>query len=245
MDGLAKPDLAEQIAGALDWWREAGVDADFTSEPQRWLPGPDTPAPPAGVAREAEAPEPPPTPALPLPDDLAAFTAWWLTDPALVPDDPARRVAPRGSSGSKAMILVAMPEADDRERLLSSAQGRLLEAICAALGWTEDEIYLASALPAHDPLPDWPGLAAAGLGRIVLHHLSLAAPERVLILGSNVLSLIGHDMANKPRFLPDINHDARKFPVLAELDLAALLAQPRLKAGLWGRLLDWTWSEAT
>lgn len=242
MGGQTKPDLAEQIAGALAWWREAGVDADFTAEAQRWLAKPE----PADKAQapaltEVEAPAPKPS-AEPLPADLASFAAWWLSDTTDLPGDPSARIAPRGPAGAKAMILVASPEREDTDRLLSGAQGRLLAGICAALGWKADEIYLASALPHHDPLPDWPALAATRLGAIALQHVSLVAPERLLILGTNVLSLIGHDMANKPRFLPDINHEPRKFPVLAELDLAALLAQPRLKGGLWGRLLDWTGS---
>jgi DNA polymerase len=243
MGGLSKPDLAEQIAGALAWWREAGVDADFAAEPRRWLTEPEAAPDPATVSPQPDfAPTcPPPLPAEPLPADLSAFTSWWLTDSAL-PGEPARRIPPRGPVGAKAMILVATPEHEDSERLLSGPQGRLLEAICAALGWADDEVYLASAIPSHDPLPDWWALAATKLGQAVLHHVSLAAPERVLILGSNVLSLIGHDMTNKPAFLPDINHEAARFPLLAELDLAALLAQPRLKGGLWGRLLDWTGS---
>lgn len=247
MDGLTKPDLAEQIAGALAWWREAGVDADFRTEPQRWLAKAEAETEEiAAVQAQADAAQavPPPPPAGPLPEDVDAFTAWWMSDSAL-PGDPARRVPPRGSAGAKAMVLVATPEQEDTERLLSGPQGRLLDAIRDALGWRADEVYLASALPSHDPLPDWPALAGTRLGAAALHHVSLVAPERVLVLGANVLPLLGHGMAIKPEFLPDINHETRRFPVLAELDLAALLAQPRLKAGLWGRLLEWTGSRAT
>ncbi len=245
MDAAAKPDpgpdLAEQIAGALAWWREAGVDCDFTAEPQSWLAKAaelEPAAAPAAVAETAVVAPPPRS----LPADLAAFTAWWLADPTLDPGDPSERVAPRGKAAAKVMVLVASPECEDGERLLSGPQGRLLEAILRALGWAGDDAYVASVLPRHDAMPDWPALAHAGLGAIVLHHVSLVAPERVLVLGSNVLSLLGHDAARKPKFLPDVNHDGRSFPVLAEMDLAALLAQPRLKAGLWGRLLDWTGS---
>jgi DNA polymerase len=237
----AKPGLGEQIAGAFAWWREAGVDGDFSAAPQHWLAESEAAAVEEPIQAAVAHAAPPPLPAEPLPADLSTFTAWWLSDPAL-PGDPARRVRPHGPTGAKAMILVATPEQDDTEQLLTGPQGRLLGAIRAALGWTEDEVYLASALPSHDPLPDWPALAASRLGEIALHHVSLVSPQRVLILGSNVLSLIGHDMTNKPTFLRDINHQAARFPLLAELDLAALLAQPRLKAGLWGRLLDWTGS---
>jgi uracil-DNA glycosylase len=240
MEAAGKPNLAEEIAGALAWWREAGVDCDFTAEPQSWLakaPEPEAAPAPAAVAKPAVVAPPPRA----LPATLAEFTAWWLADPSLDPGHPADRIAPRGEAGARVMVLVASPEGEDRDRLLSGPQGRLLEAMLGALGWAE-EAYVASVLPRHDPMPDWPAVAAAGLGAIALHHVSLVAPERVLVLGSNVSSLLGHDATRKPQFLPHVNHDGRTFPVLAEMDLAALLAQPRLKAGLWGRLLDWTGS---
>jgi uracil-DNA glycosylase len=242
MDVSAKPDLAEQIAGALAWWREAGVDVDFVAEPRSWLDRPD--ARTMDGVEPIAAPPPPPLPAAPLPADLASFVDWWLTDPSL-PGEPARRVPPRGKAGARIMVLAAVPGHGDERILLAGPQGKLLSGILAALGWAEGEVYVASALPAHDPVPDWAALTAGRLGYAVLHHVSLVAPERVLILGANVLPLIGHDMANRPTFLHDINHEARRFPVLAELDLAALIAQPRLKAGLWGRLLEWTGSRAT
>lgn len=241
MDAGGKPNLAEEIAGALAWWREAGVDCDFTAEPQSWLAKPAEPEPESQTAAKAEPALAPPPPRA-LPADLASFTAWWLSDPTLEPGSPAGRVAPRGSAGAKVMVLVATPEQDDGERLLSGPQGRLLEAILNALGWTADNAYLASILPRHDPMPDWPAIGRAGFGAIALHHISLVAPERVLVLGSNISSLLGHNTAHKPAFLPDVNHAGRTFPVLAEVDLTALLAQPRLKAGLWGRLLEWTGS---
>ena len=238
MDAGAKPNLAEEIAGALAWWREAGVDGDFTAEAQSWLAKPEEAAPEPPVAPAVEQAAPPPPPRT-LPAQLAEFTSWWLSDPSLDPGDPASRIAPRGQGGAKLMVLVASPEPDDRERLLTGPQGRLLEAILSALGTSEAEAYIASVLPRHDPMPDWPALAATGLGSIALHHVSLVAPEQVLIFGSNVSSLLGHDATYKDGFLPDVNHDRRTFPVLAAVDLAALLKQPRLKAGLWNRLLDW------
>lgn len=239
MEAAGKPNLAEEIAGALAWWRDAGIDCDFTAEPQSWLAKaaePEAEPAPAAPGAPATAAPPPRT----LPAELSAFGPWWLADPVLDPGDPAGRIAPRGTAGAKVMVLVASPEREDSGRLLSGPQGRLLAGILAALGWTDAEAYVASIVPRYDPMPDWPALNAAGFGAIALHHVSLVGPERVLVLGSNVLSLLGHDAAYKPQFLPDVNHDGRSFPVLSEMDLAALLAQPRLKAGVWSRLLDWT-----
>lgn len=245
MEANAKPDLAEQIAGALAWWRDAGVDGDFTAGPQRWIVEPGA-TETASETTAATAPVPPAQlPEEPLPGDLTAFTAWWMGHPDVTVGGPELRVPPRGPVAAKAMVLVATPEPDDTDRLLSGPQGKLLASLCRAIGWSDDAVYVASLLPHYDPLPDWPTLAQTRLPAIALHHVSLAAPERLLVLGSNIPSLLGHDTANKSPFLPDVNHEARKFPVLAELDLAALRAQPRLKAGLWARLLDWTGKPAT
>ncbi|MFT4026133.1 MAG: hypothetical protein QM676_04950 [Novosphingobium sp.] len=248
MEAAGKPDIAAEIAGALEWWRDAGVDLDFADDPHDWLAREAAPEP-AGAGPEPFAP-PAPKPAAPKvviggpretwPQDLAAFQAWWMTEPSLDHGDPARRVAPRGSPGAELMVLVADPEEADRDILLSGPQGRLLAGALAALGLSGDQAYVAAALPRRTPLPDWNQLADEGLGEVVRHHIRLAAPRRLIVFGGSILSLLGHDPANKMQFLPEINHDGRTLPLLAAMDLAALLARPRAKAGLWQRLLDWT-----
>lgn len=247
MDGTTKPDFAAEIAGALEWWRDAGVDCDFTDEPADWLEKAAAPEPeiaaPSPVTKPAETAPPraliggPPEN---WPQDLASFQAWWLTEPSLDHGDIARRVPPRGVAGAELMVLVADPEEGHSELLRSSPQGKLLAGIIAALGLDESQVYVASALPRPTPLPDWRQLAADGLGGVIAHHVALTAPKRLLVFGSGVSSLLGHDPANKPELLPTFNHDGGSLPLLAAMDLAALLARPRAKAGLWQRLLDWT-----
>lgn len=247
MEASGKPDIAAQIAGALEWWRDAGVDADFVDDPRDWLAKevaaePEDFAPlPLPVAAQVEEPRPliggPPET---WPQDLAAFQSWWLTEPSLDHGDLSRRVGPRGSQGAELMILVADPEEVDAETLLSGPHGKLIGAVTAALGLSQREVYLASALPRRTPLPDWNQLANEGLAAVVRHHIALARPLRLLTFGSGISSLLGHDPANNPAFLPTINHEGRSLPLLAAMDLATLLARPRAKAGLWQRLLDWT-----
>lgn len=75
------------------------------------------------------------------------------------------------------MVLVAEPEADDAETLLSGPLGRFLAAMLDAAGTAPESVYLASALPRN---------TARGLvrrdgqrtGRSHLHHIGLVAPER-------------------------------------------------------------------
>jgi DNA polymerase len=246
---MAQTDLARDVAGALDWWREAGVDLRFADTAQPWVKPPEPEAAP-----EVQAPPPPPAPPpvpqigsdrAAWPQDLAGIADWWLAEPSLDGGQLTGRIAPRGPAGAPLMVLVEHPEAEDRERLLSGPQGQLVDAILAALGIATDAAYVASAIPRHMPIPDWAALGAAGLGEIAHHHIRLAAPQRLIVFGSHVSSLLGHDPANSSGFLHNIQHEGAKLPILAAPGLDTLLRRPRGKARLWQALLEWTGTNAT
>lgn len=250
MDQPANRDFAAAITGALDWWRDAGVDCDFLDEPQDWLaareergpPGEPAPAPTGRVASRADpAPSPPEAfdPAT-LPATLAAFAGWWMEGPLPGDDRPGGRVAPQGPADAELMVLVEEPESQDREALLTGPQGRLLDAMLAAFGLRREAVYLASALPRHTPAPDWAALAERGLGQIVSRHVALAAPRRLLVLGGNILPLIGHELPQRAAALRQFNQEGRSIPMLASWGLPALLAQPRARPALWKAWLEWT-----
>jgi DNA polymerase len=245
MDTRSPPTLAEQLAAAHDWWLEAGVDSQFGDEPRNWLErpaekpaeAPQTPAP----ARIA-APIVPPLggPAAGWPQALAEFAPWWLTSEQLDTGGSGPRVAPRGVAGAELMVLVPMPEETDSDRLLSGAQGQLIASMLGAMGIAEDAAYIAAALPRHARHPDWQALADRALGEVVAHHVSLAAPRRLLVLGRAMLPLFGHDPAQagaKPR---RIEVQGCGVPALASFGPEALLQTPRFRAGLWRGWLEWT-----
>ena len=150
------------------------------------------------------------------------------------------RVSPRGPVSQELMIVVEHPEREDRERLLSGREGALLDAFLTAAGIASDTAYVTSALPRCTPLPDWTALHSDGLGRILAHHLALAAPQRVILFGGNVPSLLDHDPAQNGPFLPPVNQDGVKVPVLVAPSLGSMLNRPKLKRTLWERWLDWT-----
>lgn len=204
--------LAADYAAALDWWREAGVDCDFSDEPRAWLREPEVEAAPDPAQELAIPPRTVPrqsaTPALdralsrepgaPIggdrtrwPDTLEAFRDFWLTEPSL--DDGALRdrVAPLGEAGAELMVLVGMPEDGDREALLSGPQGALLRRIFRAMAIAESATYLASALPRLTPLPEWDDLAARGLADLTCHHIALAKPRRLIAFGRESALLTG------------------------------------------------------
>jgi|SRR5579871_3182077 len=247
--------LAEQIAGALDWWRDAGVDSTFDDEPRRWLsadppapartkPGIDAPAGSPAPARERNrAPEPAAPPqidATDWPTDLAAFTDWWMHEPWLDAGRTQGRVPPRGVAGARLMLLVPQPEAEDRETLLSGPQGRLATAMLSAMGIAPAEAYVASALPRHTPAVDWAEIGMRGLGAVLRHHIRLAAPQRVIALGDTVLPLLGNDPPNITAVETHIAVGQAAIPLLVLRSLEGLLARPAWKADAWRKWLAWT-----
>jgi DNA polymerase len=68
----------------------------------------------------------------------------------------------------------------------------------------------------------------------------LAAPERLIVFGANVLPLLGHELPQAPAVLRTFKHEEGTIPLLASRGLPALLAQPRWKAVLWQAWLEWT-----
>ncbi|MBW8783248.1 MAG: hypothetical protein JF593_01185 [Novosphingobium sp.] len=240
--------IAEEIAAALEWWREAGVDCAFEDVPRQWLAPPvqDAKAPPVPVPAAPIA-----EPAMPAeaaiggdpavwPRELEGFRQWWITEPSLDGGRSGGRVAPRGNAGAALMVLVPEPEAEDGVRLLSGAQGRLLDGFLAAAGIGLEDAYVASALPRYTPAADWPALTAHGLGAVVRHHVALVRPARLLVFGSNLLPLVDNDPANKADFSRRFNHEGISLPLLGARDLQALLQRPRGKAAVWRAWLDWT-----
>ncbi|WP_336976996.1 hypothetical protein [Altererythrobacter fulvus] len=240
--------LAQQIAAAQDWWREAGVDHDFADATEVWLrePEEEAPAAPARPAFAMPAPEPEARrPAIggdpaSWPQTLEAFGEWWLAEPSLDIGGARPRIAPRGAAGASLMVLVPEPEPDDAETLLSGARGRLLASFLRAAGVDPAQVYFASTLARHTPAADWASLLAGGLGAVALHHVALVRPRRVIAFGRDILPLIGHDPTQNPASLRKINHQGSTFPLLAERSLDFLLARPNARAGFWQRWLDWT-----
>ena len=196
-----------------------------------------------GAPSSADAKGPPPGPAIDragLPEDLAGFAAWWLAEPTLDSGRVTGRVAPRGPQAAKLMVLVPHPERDDGERLLSGPQGRLLDAMLAAMGLPAEETYVAAALPRHTPHADWAGIAAQGMDAVLAHHIALARPERLLAFGGGILPLLSNDPTKNPADLSQFNHAGGTIPLVLDRDLAALLERPGWKARFWMRWLDWT-----
>lgn len=252
MDGKVQPMKVEAMVAALDWWRDAGVDLDFGDEPVRWLTAEDSAAPilpaafagpartaQAGIAKEAQLPAIGGDPAL-WPANLADFATWWLNEPSLDGGQVRGRVPPRGPAGAECMVLVAQPSEDDADILLEGREGAFLASMLAAMGFSPGTVYLAAALPRRTPVPDWSALAAGGLGKVLAHHIGLVAPKRVIVFGSGILPLLGHDPAQNAKNSRTFNHGELRVPLFATLDLGVIADRPARKARLWQSWLEFT-----
>ena len=169
---------------ALDWWEEAGVDAIVDDVPRDWL-APAAPPPPIAA--------PAAKPAGTLPQDLPGFRTW-LLESGDVPGSRAARVPGCGDPASGTMLIVDMPEAGDRSagRLLANATGELLDRMLAAMGLSRDTTYIAPFSPARPASGRLDAAAVAALAPIALHHVALARPHRLLLMGdAPVRALLG------------------------------------------------------
>ena len=235
------PTLAADYAAALDWWREAGVNLDYSDESTAWLREPEIEVEPEAAPPRRTVPRSSAAPALeraltrepgaPIggdparwPSDLAAFRDFWLTEPSLDPGSLAERVAPAGEAGAALMVLTGQPDEGDREAIFSGEQGALLTRILRAMGLEESAVYLASALPRCTPLPDWDDLAARGLTALTRHHIALAAPQRLIVFGREA-ALLAQDC---------------RVPTLPAPRLEILARSAPHKRKFWNAWLEWS-----
>ena len=233
------------------FWRDAGVDLAFADDARDWLA--ESAAPPASASALPARPVSAPAPRAPLgptgasapvldagregwPRTLDAFAPWWLAEPALDTGPAGQRVPPRGAASPPLMVIVAEPEGQDRERLLSGPGGALFDAIERAMGLAPDTAYRASALPRHTPAADWEGLAKAGMGEVLRHHVALVAPERLLVLSREALALLKPDRFDDDGTGAVIAGD-REIPLLAAYPLAQMASRPGYKRIFWNRWL--------
>ena len=239
-----------------DWWSLAGVDALVGEVPAGWLavpaandaaanppaavPAAETPAPLPAALQRREAPVEPARGPVAMPDDWDAFQSWLAADPG-VPGSQwdARRVLPAGAAGAPLMLLTAWPEVDDQRdgALFSGPAGMLLDAMLGAIGTTRADCYVASLAITRPPGGRCGESDAAELDRLLWHHLRLARPGRLLLIGSDIVRMAAQTALPDARGrLLEINQDGGKVEAVAVAHPAMLLARPAQKAAAWDSL---------
>jgi DNA polymerase len=175
-----------------------------------------------------------------FPDEWTAFQGW-LAASSDVPGSQwdARRVLPVGNPGTPLMLLTAWPEIDDQRdgELFSGPAGNLLDAMLRAIGMARTDCYLASLAVTRPPGGRCDDDAAADLDRLLWHHLRLARPGRLLLIGSDIVRMAANTQLAEARGkLLDINQDGGKMEAVAVASPAMLLARPAQKAAAWDSL---------
>lgn len=234
--------LAAELASTLDWWAQAGVDSLVAEEPRAWLKAP-IDAAPIAMAADAEMPNARTSaPAIeePLPDQLPLFQEWLRTSPALPYAAPAApRICPAGDPASDLMILTAMPSADDcaEGKLLSGPAGRLFDRMLAAIGRGRETVYIAGLSCIRPPGGRFDTLGAKRCATIARHHIGLAAPRALLLIGDNCAkAMLGGGVAQMRGRVHDIEAGGRTFRAVATFAPDLLLTQPGAKARAWADL---------
>ena len=226
--------ISSDVDNLVSWWREAGVDTIVGDEPRGWLEEPKTPSAAPAAAKPGSAP----TSAASLadmPSDLASFRQWLLSSETL--DAPVSdRLDAIGDPAGGLMILVDMPEQDDRDArgLLSGTTGQLLDRMLAAIGRDRASTYIAPLSPARIAGGAIDETTLETLATIARHHVALAAPTRLLTMGdapSRVFCGSGLDESRGTQHI--FNHDGGTVSVIATFHPRFLLRQPRFKAQSW------------
>lgn len=229
-------DWARAAASALEWWHDAGADVFVADDPFDWLgaeQGEQAALPSSETAAGAQVPAS--LPAGGLPDAWEAFQAWRVSQHA---PESGWGVPVVGSSGpidSDLMILVDCPEREERESLLGGAAGRLFDRMLAAIGRSRADVHLASICTARPVAGRLPRELELQLGEIARHHVGLAAPRRLLVMGdaASRAILTANVMEARGR-LQSLNHNGGKVTeVVASFHPRMLLERPALKAEAW------------
>jgi uracil-DNA glycosylase len=231
MSDIATQINARSAASLIAWWRDMGVDSFIDEVPEPWL---GRGAAVVETAKPVAIAEPPKV-ADALPATLAAFTTWLMTSEDIIAaGPPARRIAPSGDAASGLMIITDMPEAVDRDRLLTGPTGILFDKMLAALGRDRASIYLASIAPGRPATGMIDDDALASLGEIMRHHVALAAPKWLWVMGrAPSRAILTMSEVEARGRLHKFNHNGGTTSVMASLHPRNLLQSPHRKAAVW------------
>ena len=232
----------QAIKSSLDWWADAGLVDAVSDQPCNWLAPAERAIPLASVA--IERPAAPPVSSSPvaqpvdavLPDTLPQFDAWLADSPALPGTDwSMRRLLPTGPADSPLMLLSDVPDPADieAERLFSGKQGQLLDAMLAAVGMARDVCRVGSIALTRPVGGRIDEAASQALTAITRHHIALARPKALLLLGQQSAQLVAEEtIAPVPRQRL-FNHNGVTVALFAIHHPRLLLERPLLKRPAW------------
>lgn len=225
-------DWRAEAASALSWWREAGVDVLVDDEPRDWTARPAPTAQPDAPARPVPAG---PEPEAPLPATIEAFLDWRYGAGAPEAALGELLVPAEGDHKAGLMIVTDLPQLDSgTPSLLDGAAGKLFDRMLAAIGQSRDSICLVPLCAARPITGQVPRDLEEKLGEILCHHIALAAPERLLLLGqATSRAVLGTDADKNPEGLKAFNYSGGQSAVVAIRHPRFMLKRPAEKADAW------------
>jgi len=225
-------DWRAEAASALEWWRDAGVDMLVDEDPRDWT------AREAAPAVASNAPQPAlaePEPEEQLPATLEAFIDWRFGSGAPESAWVEPIVAPMGNPAAPLMVITDFPESEgEAPSLLAGPAGRLFDRMLAAIGLDRDSVYFAPLCAARPITGSVPREAEERLGELVRHHVALAAPQKLLLLGQTVSrAVLGADGGLQRGRLQPVNQENGQSLMVATFHPRFLLTRPAAKADAW------------
>ncbi len=222
----------EEAESAIDWWLTAGVDCLIEERPRDWLAAPRkaAAAAPAAAASAEHS----------LPEDLPALRHAYASQPDLPFAGPgATRILPSGDPASGLMMLADLPTSDDAVagQIFSGECGLLFDRMLAAIGRDRGSIYLATLSCLAAPGGRLDDESAARCGALARHHVKLAAPARLLLLGEAATKVLtGLSLPAARGRVHAIEIDGTRVNAVATYHPRYLFQRPSAKAGAWADL---------
>ena len=220
---------AADVASTLGWWLQAGVDVAIAETPRDWLKAPAPPPPnvrPPSAEAVAQALE-----------TLHLFRDWLGTAASLpLGDAGATRVLPQGEEAAPVMLIAEMPGREDADegRPIGGEAWGLMAKMLAAIGIRAEDAYSATLACFHVPGVKMQAGELADCAAIARQHISLAKPQRLLLLGdAPARALLGKPLAAARGHI----HKIEGVRAVATFHPRFLMNRPSDKALAWRDLL--------
>jgi uracil-DNA glycosylase len=219
-------------ASALRWWLEMGVDVAVQEAPRNRF---DQAAAPKPALPQPHAP-------LPMPQSLDEFRQWLAGSDAPLASAASRPVMPEGAEGAELMILTDPPTREElaSNRPVGGPSSELLDRMLAAIGMT-GKTYIANLACFHSAGARLTAAQVEDCATTARHHLALARPERLLLLGDLASrTLLGKRLTEARGHV----HKVEGVRTVATFHPRLLLKRPSDKALAWADLLLLTEEES-
>lgn len=219
------------LESALEWWRDAGVDTAVQDEPRDWF------APPPG--RVVASPRADSIDAGALPEDWVAFLAWRAGEHSPEAGWDGMHIAATGPRYAAVMVLVDTPNREDciAGSLLTGEAGALFDRMLTAVKLSRETVHLVSVCgkrQIHGRID--PGVAER-LGAVARHHVRIAAPKRLLLMGDAASrAVLGMNVMSARGRLHEVVHKDGTALAVASFHPRLLLERPAQKREAWADL---------